>query len=552
MRVRITIRRGSVPSAEPHLFNDVFVRQRPGWSPLLASATAHGLVLALIPTLVRALSGIPYTHTERATYTLEPLRLELPDRVYFPAARPPHPGEQSKAQEPAPARHPGQSQPAAGAGLRPQASSLRQLELPVTQHISDQAPVILQPELRMQPTPSVPAAPSLAFWTRASQPPAPRRTRPLIPGRVQEPSVSPNLDAPPVLSPSNPQPAVSDIAANLLAAQTTAKLPLPSSSTNPLRIRGKAGAEMASFDVPRSDPVDLVYLMADNNAPRQVEIPRGLRNTPRLEANGGSNLTTGHASDDGERSGSGSVGAHDRTAPGAGGAARNPEVADAAGGAAAQTPGTARAGEASRAAASNTVAAASLSQTKSAAGVNSADHPAAPPGVRAPDPAQNSGAAVIRTTHPSNGNFDVVILQSGTRDDLPDIGGTLSGNPVYTVYLSVGDAREWLLEYCIPASVNPQSTSFRVKIDDPGVVSAPYPLSTVIPRNVFELSHSKRIVLHGLLSLVGTLREVKAPNMEDPLVREVLPLLSQWQFRPALRDKVPVEVEILLIIPPRA
>src|ERR1017187_7933662 len=49
-----------------------------------------------------------------------------------------------------------------------------------------------------------------------------------------------------------------------------------------------------------------------------------------------------------------------------------------------------------------------------------------------------------------SGNFDVVILQSVARDDMPDVGGNLSGNPVYTVYLKVGDEREWLLEYCIP------------------------------------------------------------------------------------------------------
>jgi len=48
----------------------------------------------------------------------------------------------------------------------------------------------------------------------------------------------------------------------------------------------------------------------------------------------------------------------------------------------------------------------------------------------------------------------VVILQSVSRDDLPDVGGALSGNPVYTVYLKVGDEREWLLEYCIPGTVN--------------------------------------------------------------------------------------------------
>jgi hypothetical protein len=158
---------------------------------------------------------------------------------------------------------------------------------------------------------------------------------------------------------------------------------------------------------------------------------------------------------------------------------------------------------------------------------------------------------VIRVAHPVNGNFDVVILQSVSRDDLPDVGGTLSGNPVYTVYLKVGDEREWLLEYCIPSNVT-RTSPYQVNIDDSGAVSAPYPVTTVIPKNVVELPHPKHIVLHGLLSAAGVFREITGPDAESPLVREVLPLLREWQFRPALRDRVPVEVEVLLIIPARS
>jgi hypothetical protein len=217
-----------------------------------------------------------------------------------------------------------------------------------------------------------------------------------------------------------------------------------------------------------------------------------------------------------------------------------------------RTPGAAANGASSGASQQKGVAAANSPQgNPPPAGVNPSGHPPAPTGGHSPDPAKDGGAGVIRTTHASNGNFDVVILQSVRRDDLPEVGATLSGNPVYTVYLSVGDAREWLLEYCIPASVNPRANSYMVNIDDPGVVSAPYPLATAIPKSIFELPHPKNIVLHGLLSATGALHEVKAPNMDNALVHDVLLLLSQWQFRPALRNKVPVDVEVLLIIPPR-
>jgi hypothetical protein len=520
------------------------MRQQPTWPSLLASAIAHALVLALIPTLTQALSGIDYLQAEWASYTPEPLRLELPERVYFPAARP-RTDERGKAEEPVPARHLRQVQPAAGAGLSPRAPLPKQMELPITQHLSDQAPVILQPDLVTLPASAVPVAPPLAFWARANQPRVRRRA--VIPGRVQTSPVPPNLDAPPVLSLSNAQPVASDIAAASVAVQTALKLPLPDSSTNPVRIRGKGGAEIASFDVPQSDPINLIYLMAANSAARRVEIPKGLQSTPRPEPDGGTGLTPGRTPDDGVKSGGSLAAAHDRMTPGAGGAARVAEAASAAAAAAiVRTPGTAGAGQQDGVAADN-----SPYDKSPAAEANPAGRPVAPTGAHVSGPVQDSGAAVIRMTHPANGNFDVVVLQSVTRDDLPDVGGTLSGNPVYTVYLSVGDAREWLLEYCIPASVNSRASSYQVNIDDPGVVSAPYPLTTAIPRSVFELPHPGHIVLHGLLSAAGILREVKAPNMDNALVREVLPLLGQWQFRPASRDKAPVEVEILLIIPPR-
>jgi hypothetical protein len=550
VRVRVKIRLGPGRTTEPHLFSDVFERRQPIWPSVLASAMAHVLALALLPALVEVLSSISYERTLQASYTLEPLRLELPDRIYLPPT-PPRPKAKSKAERPAaPARHSEQIQAAAPSGAPPRASLPEQFELPPTPSTSNRAPVILQPDFVTLPPPPLPAAPPLAFWTRASRPAVLRRI--FTPGSAKTPPAPPKLDTPPVLGPSNLQPAVSDIAATLAAVQTAPKLPLPNSSTNPVRMRGESAAEIASFDVPQGDPLNLIYLGADISAATHVEIPRGVQNTPRSDAGAGTGTTTGRAPGDGEKPAGSTAAARDRATPGAGSAGRVPAAESAAGTAtAARTPGAAANGASSGVSQQKGVAAANSPQGNSPPGVNPSDHPPAPTGAHPPDPVQASGAGVIRTTHASNGNFDVVILQSVRRDDLPEVGATLSGNPVYTVYLSVGDAREWLLEYCIPASVNPRANSYMVNIDDPGVVSAPYPLSTAIPKSIFELPHPKNIVLHGLLSAAGTLHEVKAPNMDNALVHDILTLLSQWLFRPASRNKVPVEVEVLLIIPPR-
>jgi hypothetical protein len=530
---------------------------------MLASAAAHALAFALLPTVVQALSGISVTQPLPPIYKIEIMRLRLPDKVYTPHAHSPR-NEESKAEKPAEARHSQPVRAATEAKPRPQASIANSLQLPVTRHASDREPVILQPDEAPLPKLVLPVAPPVAFWTKASQPVP--RPRAVIPGRVEATSATPNLDAPPVLGPPTPQPVASDIAVALAAAQTTPKLPLPSSSTNPIRVHGKSEAEIASFDVPGSDPVNLIYLAADATTQKKLEIPKGMQNTPASRADGESGLTAErpsesntHPSDSSKRPDGSTVAAHDPTPSPAAGAAGTTQAAAVA--AAKQPPDHGQnhtaavnspAGKTAADNGQNNTAALNSPLGKTpAADTSTSANAAQPADSHAPERAPNSSAGVIRMAHPVNGNFDVVILQSVSRDDLPEVGGNLSGNPVYTVYLKVGDEREWLLEYCIPTNVT-RSSPYQVNIDDSGAVSAPYPVTTVIPKNVVELPHPRHIVLHGLLSTAGVFRDITGPDAESPLVREVLPLLREWQFRPALRDRVPVEVEVLLIIPARS
>jgi hypothetical protein len=175
------------------------------------------------------------------------------------------------------------------------------------------------------------------------------------------------------------------------------------------------------------------------------------------------------------------------------------------------------------------------------------------------DPAPRSAAdatphpappEMIRTRHSPTGNFDVVILQSAARDDLADIGAILTGDPVFTVYLGVGDQKEWLLEYCVPGQ-SASSDSYQVNIDDAGSLVAPYPISTVIPRPLLERRISKHIVFHALLNASGTLQNIDGPGTDDPLAQQILDVLKEWQFRPARRNRTAIAVEVLLVVPAR-
>jgi hypothetical protein len=141
-------------------------------------------------------------------------------------------------------------------------------------------------------------------------------------------------------------------------------------------------------------------------------------------------------------------------------------------------------------------------------------------------------------------------MQSATRADLSDLGGILSGNPVYTVYLPVGDTKEWVMEYCIPASENTKNNPYEVFVGDAAPVSAPYPVSTVIPNSILGQAHRENIVFHGYLTVSGSFRNIEARD-QSSLARQISSLLSQWKFRPALKDKTPAEIEILLVVPAR-
>jgi hypothetical protein len=142
-------------------------------------------------------------------------------------------------------------------------------------------------------------------------------------------------------------------------------------------------------------------------------------------------------------------------------------------------------------------------------------------------------------------------MQSSARDDLLDTGGMLSGNPVYTVYLRVGDSKEWLMEYCVPARENARNNAYEVYVGDATPVTAPFPISTVVPNSVLgQTAREKNIIFHGYLTTAGDFRAMDSRD-QSTAARQIASLLAQWKFRPALKDKVPTEVEILLVVPAR-
>jgi hypothetical protein len=141
-------------------------------------------------------------------------------------------------------------------------------------------------------------------------------------------------------------------------------------------------------------------------------------------------------------------------------------------------------------------------------------------------------------------------MQSASRD-MPLIANMLPGNPIYSVYLRVGDKKQWLLHYCVPAGEKIPDNPYHIQIDNGGSVTPPYPISTVIPKLILGQPFAKDIVVRALLTSQGTLQDVKTPEADSSLLSELLNALREWRFRPAQRNQNATDVEVLLVIPPR-
>jgi hypothetical protein len=391
----------------------------------------------------------------------------------------------------------------------------RKFELPPTVQKVQSQQTILQidpPEIQAVTQTRLP---ELVTWTAVDRIKAPPKKF-VAPGqKIPAPANPALLDAPPVLATPNQELRVAEIKVAAVRA-VNPKLTVAPSTTSTMRsIEIQAPPEMAvnSNPIP-GQPANLI-LTNPNPAPLtpDISVPSVAQlGAMPVQSGAGSGTGTGGAPRGMVKTGTGSdpnAGAKgEGTTPG-GVTAGNPNVTIAGGG---SREGT-RLG------------------TGSATGVATA-----PP---------------IRIFHPDNGVFDVVVTRTSTSDVLPGTAGLLTGQTVYMVYLKVGASKEWILQYCDPKSSARQSGSV-ITLGSPAPVKAPYPRKTIVPPTV-SMKNQGRAVFQGFLDATGQFKDLKLVGQEEAELAAVLvPFLRQWEFRPATRDGKPIEVEVLLAVPPSA
>jgi len=157
----------------------------------------------------------------------------------------------------------------------------------------------------------------------------------------------------------------------------------------------------------------------------------------------------------------------------------------------------------------------------------------------------------VRIEHPTATVFDVVV-QSTSSELLTEGQETLSGRPIYMVYLPLGTAKQWILQYCEPAPQEdaPPQESRVVQLGAPSIIKAPAPVLVYKPPLDFP-EDMAYLMVHGQISAKGRFHNMHiVRSASEKLDNAVLSSLEKWDFRPATQDGKPVLVEVLLAIPP--
>ncbi len=154
-----------------------------------------------------------------------------------------------------------------------------------------------------------------------------------------------------------------------------------------------------------------------------------------------------------------------------------------------------------------------------------------------------ASAAVVHITLPKDGKFGVVVVGSSLAEDYPETIHLWSGRLAYTVYLRVGVAKNWILQYSLPRA---QDIALAGSTGRP---DAPWPYDITRP-SIDPDANTDAIMVHGFVNTAGRFEQL-AVVFPTALAEAkfLLHALQQWQFRPSMQSGQPAAVEVLLIIP---
>jgi len=362
----------------------------------------------------------------------------------------------------------------------------------------------------------------------------------IAPERKQAPKVQRSVLPEPTLEVPNQERNIADI--NLAAVRVTAVplLPHPPSSTTPVRVinSGPTG------EIPRSAAADEA---AQRDAANLISIPDFALPTGKVLAIPPANqVADAHMGPGGDGSGNGTGKSQGQSF---GGGASGPGSGASPAGSNGGGTGGGGAGPGGRGSGLTALAGGSGNGTGTGAkgtgtGAGTGPGTGSGPGEGTGGEAGLTGP-VIRIVRPKDGHFPAVVMGSAVTGQYPESSGVLSGRLVYTVYVRVGTKKSWIMQYCLPRSVEPAG---KVK-GSATPVDPPYPFLLLRPELAFT-PDMDYVIVHGVVTATGTFEQLSIVGATDfPQEHLLLSSLGLWRFRPASRDGQPTAVEVLLIIP---
>ena len=149
----------------------------------------------------------------------------------------------------------------------------------------------------------------------------------------------------------------------------------------------------------------------------------------------------------------------------------------------------------------------------------------------------------VHISLPRDGQFGVVVVGSSVAESYPETAELWSGRMASTVYLRVGLAKSWILQYSLPRLLDAAASGG-------GRLEAPWPYEIVRPNLELADMDVDALILHGFVNKDGRFEKLEvafpAQFVQSAMVLNVL---NQWQFRPAKENGQMTAVEVLLIIP---
>jgi hypothetical protein len=155
-----------------------------------------------------------------------------------------------------------------------------------------------------------------------------------------------------------------------------------------------------------------------------------------------------------------------------------------------------------------------------------------------------TGLSTSRIMPPKDGKFGLVVIGASPQDDYPEAAGVWNGRLVYTVYLHVGTAKSWILQFAQPRTEEIGATGTASSLQ------SPWPTDMVVPNLGAGAINADALLVHGFLNKTGRFQDLAVVfPAQCAMAKFLLNALEQWEFRPAAANGVATAIEVLLIIP---